>query len=178
MNVDFQPHLPNEFIQLSSCMLKKKKKKNTERKKSGLHLIQMYRFRVSLNACNSANSNSGFRNANGSSSDFFFYLNRDEPWLLVSSRDTAKLFCMLDIPKDTPLLLLIYSDLSGFISGYYAKFFFFKMYCLGKNLFNGHEWVYQILFPFCQLFQVYSRMVTLVVCSMSSNNMYSISKSS
>ena len=70
---------------------------------------------------------------------FFFYLNRDEPWLLVSSRDTAKLFCMLDIPKDTPLLLLIYSDLSGFISGYYAKFFFFKMYCLGKNLFNGHE---------------------------------------
>ena len=93
----------------------------------------MYRFRVSLNACNSANSNSGFRNANGNSSDFFFYLNRDEPWLLVSSRDTAKLFCMLDIPKDTPLLLLIYSDLSGFISGYYAKFFFFKMYCLGKK---------------------------------------------
>ena len=32
MNVDFQPHLPNEFIQLSPCMLKKKKKK-TERKK-------------------------------------------------------------------------------------------------------------------------------------------------
>ena len=33
MNVDFQPHLPNEFIQLSPCMLKKKKKKKTQRKK-------------------------------------------------------------------------------------------------------------------------------------------------
>ena len=73
---------------------------------------------------------------------------------------------MLDIPKDTPLLLLIYSDLSEFISGYYAKFFVSKIYCLGKNQFNEHEWVYQILFPFCLLFQVYFRLVTLVAeCS-------------
>ena len=82
---------------------------------------------------------------------FWVYYFNFSQCVLVSSHDTAKLFCMLDIPKDTPLLLLIYSDLSEFISGYYAKFFFFKMYCLGKNQFNEHT---------------YFRMVTLVVvCS-------------
>ena len=143
MNVDFQPHLPNEFIQLSPCMLKKKKKRQWPSLNSN---VQVSRQPKCMQFCK---LKFWVRNANGNSSDFFFCLNRHEPWLLVSSHDTAKLFCMLDIPKDTPLLLLIYSDLSEFISGYYAKFFCFKMYRLGKNQFSEHECFFiKFCFPF------------------------------